>query len=390
MRHSKIAILGAGVAGLCSAIALHRLGFKRLTIYERRRRPTGIGAGLVLWANAMLVLERLDLLPEIARLGGLVKSMERRTKDNEFLGSINAETINELIGQESYAISRKGLQDILLKRVQALGIPIRFGQNAMALNSEENNVDIQFDNGTREKAHLALGADGRMSSTARRFVWGDNAPVYQNFVNWIAYLESPQALFSPGAVLDFWGVGERFGIVPIDAHRGYWAGAKAMPANQTFKTNSMKADLRKVFTSWKHPLINKIIDHSPEESINRIEVYDHDPIKRWHKERVCLLGDAAHAALPTSGQGACQAIEDAWHLAQCLNDNDHHHVAFERFQNTRFEKTNSITIAGRRLAQSLFHDDPHYCIQRNEMAKTTNYDLASRGIAKLWSAGLPA
>jgi 2-polyprenyl-6-methoxyphenol hydroxylase-like FAD-dependent oxidoreductase len=93
-----------------------------------------------------------------------------------------------------------------------------------------------------------------------------------------------------------------------------------------------------------------MINHTPVERINKIYVHDHDPIQTWYKHNLILIGDAAHAALPASGQGACQALEDAWHLSNILNDNPHDlQKYFLKFTEIRFEKTAGITMAGRGL-----------------------------------------
>ncbi|MEL6560237.1 MAG: FAD-dependent monooxygenase [Bacteroidota bacterium] len=123
---------------------------------------------------------------------------------------------------------------------------------------------------------------------------------------------------------------------------------------------------------------------------SNIEVFDHDPLLNWHKNNVCLLGDSAHASLPTSGQGACQAIEDAWSFASSLEKSNTIKEAFNDFRRDRFEKTTMITMAGRELARSLFNEDEMYCEERNEKAKTTDYESASQNIAMLWSRNLSA
>lgn len=227
-----------------------------------------------------------------------------------------------------------------------------------------------------------------MNSVARQYVNGNNTPIYQNFVNWIGILESDKPIFLENNVLDFWGCGERFGIVPINKYKGYWAGGKYLPLNSPLKNRNNKTQLLKLFGSWS-PKIKEVIQSTKEESIKYIEVFDHNTIPKWHKNNVCLIGDSAHSALPTSGQGACQAIEDAWHFAAILEKSKTTEDAFSEFQKTRFEKTTTITMAGRDFAKSVFNEDLMFCEQRNENAKTTNYKTASQNIAKLWSKNLP-
>ncbi len=383
-KDSKIVILGAGTGGLTAAIALRERGFKNISIYERRRKTSPLGAGIVLWSNATKLLHKLGLLKAIDKVGGKLEQMQRWSETGEFLGAIDIKIINSTIGSTSYSISRSDLQNILLQKIKELNITINYNHNATRISHQFNTTNIHFVTKSTVKAVIVIGADGRMNSIARHYVNGNNTPIYQNFVNWIGLLESETPLFTEQNVLDFWGCGERFGIVPINTHKGYWAGGKSLPQNSTLKDVNNTAQLLETFGSWS-PKIKEIIELTKEENIKYIEVFDHDPIPKWYKHNVCLIGDSAHAALPTSGQGACQAIEDAWYLASILEKSETLEKAFIEFQTIRFEKTTTITMAGRAVATSLFNEDVTYCSHRNENAKQSDYEVASQNIAKLWS-----
>ena len=387
MKKQQIAIIGAGIGGLTTAIALHKKGFTNITIYERRATATTMGAGLVLWANAVKILTRLDLLDSIEKIGGKLTAMERYTSENEFLGAVDVTTINSIIKATSYAVSRADLQKVLLDKVNRLNIEIIYNSSVTIIETHQERTTLVFDNDTRITPDIVIGADGRMNSIARKYVMGDNAPVYQNFVNWIGIVETAEPTFLDTKVVDYWGVGQRFGLVPINAHKAYWAGGMASPLNASQKNGEYKKDLDNMFASWSLK-IKEVIALTPSENIKYIEVFDHNPNQQWHKNNVCLLGDAAHAALPTSGQGACQAIEDAWHLASCLATEDSVEAGFKSFTALRFNKTTNITMAGRNLAASLFNTNEAYCKQRNAQAKQTDYKNASQGIAQLWASGL--
>ncbi len=387
-KYSKIVILGAGIGGLTTAIALRKKGFKNISIYERRKKATTIGAGLMLWSNATKILHELELMTEIEKVGGQLEKMQRWTKNEVFLGAINISNINISIGFKSYSISRTDLQNILLEKINELNISINYNHNALSISSQDNTVSINFENDISINAKIVVGADGRMNSIARQYVNENNTPVYQNFVNWIGIVESKKPIFFENNILDFWGCGERFGIVPINKNKGYWAGGKSLPLNSPIKNKNHRTELKKLFSSWS-PRIKEVIELTENKNIKCIEVFDHNPILKWYKNNVCLLGDSAHASLPTSGQGACQAIEDAWSFASILEKSETTEKAFNEFQRNRFEKTTTITMAGRDLAKSLFNEDAIYCEERNENAKKIDYGITSKNIAKLWSKNLP-
>jgi 2-polyprenyl-6-methoxyphenol hydroxylase-like FAD-dependent oxidoreductase len=380
----EIVILGAGIGGLTTAIALRQKGFENVRIYERRHTVRTIGAGIVIWANASKIFTTLNLINEIEQVGGSLNEMQRWTEKGEFIGAISVKEIDSRIGTKSFSINRNDLQEILLQKIRELNIPINYNHNAQQISAKKNTAIIRFENDVEVNADIIIGADGRMNSIARKYVNKDNSPVYQNFVNWIGIVESDKPIFKEKTILDFWGCGERFGIVPINKYKGYWAGGKSLPINSPSKNENHKSYLLKLFKNWPNE-INNIIELSNEENIKYIEVFDHKPIQRWHKKNVCLLGDAAHAALPTSGQGACQAIEDAWHLASILAKSQNTEYAFNKYNNIRLDKTTKIIMAGRQLAQSIFNEDGAYCEQRNELAKKTDYKKAAENIAELWT-----
>jgi len=299
MKDSEIVILGAGVRGLTTAIALQQKGFNNIRIYERRKTAITIGAGIVLWANASKILEKFNLLKEVEKVGGKLNEMQRRDEVGGFLGAIKVNDIDTNIGSLSYSISRIDFQKILLKKVKELNIPIYYNHKALLLYNDGNKTSITFENSIKINANILIGADGRMNSIARQYVNGNNKPIYQNFVNWIGILESNNPIFSENNVLDFWGCGERFGIVPISKYKGYWAGGKLLPLNSSLKNENNKTQLLKIFGSWS-PKIKEIIQLTLEENIKYIEVFDHNPIPKWYKNNVCLLGDSALNTLVNS------------------------------------------------------------------------------------------
>jgi len=373
MTQTNIAILGGGIAGLCSAIALDKKNF-RITVYERNSELKYPGAGLVLWPNVIHILDKLHLLNDVKSKAWSLNKMQRYTETGEFLSEIELKQFAVKTTETNYAISRKCLHAILINKLLQLKIEVQFNHCVSKIEScEKNTTKVFFDNGQQIKADIIIGADGRMNSIARKYVTGDNKPIYQNYVNWVGLIEANTNLYFENNILDYWGCGERFGIVPLSANSAYWAGCKAMPEAMGNPESGNKNKLLTIFKHWPEK-IAKIIEQTPTEHIKRIEVYDHDPLSKWYRDNVCLIGDAAHAALPTSGQGACQAIEDAYFLAEYLEHENSRikpdfQSAYEQFYNARFDTTTTIIQNARHFASSLFNTDPKFCAARNEKAR---------------------
>jgi 2-polyprenyl-6-methoxyphenol hydroxylase-like FAD-dependent oxidoreductase len=385
----NIGILGGGIGGLSVAIALKQKGFE-VDVYERHSQPTEIGAGIVCWPNASFVLEQLGVLQQVAKVSGLLRSMERFSSNGEPLGTLDIFKLNKLMTYPSYSIIRKDLMSILTQRALDLNITIHYQHKVTSVVKNQNaKVVITFSNNKQIVPDVIVGADGRLNSLTRQYVNNHNTPIYQGFINWIGVIESDSELFTKLSVADYWGVGERFGIVPVSHTKAYWAAGIASKNIGNNNPEYYHSELLSRFASWPDP-ITRMINKTPLNRINKIYVHDHDNIKTWHKDNVILLGDAAHSALPTSGQGACQALEDAWHFANCLTEHsDDLANTFHQYTDLRLQKTSAITMAGRQLASSIFNQDTAFCEQRDLVSKNTDYTGLIAGMAKGWMSGLP-
>jgi len=383
---SNITIIGAGIAGLAVAIALRKAGLKNISIYERSNHDQGEGAGFVIWPNGSVVLKKLGLLEETANIGRRLSEMQRLTEHGEVLGAIAIHELESMFDLPAYAVGRKDFHGLLLSKAQQLDIKIHQQYALEHISTKENGKHVlHFSNGHVIESDVVLGADGRMRSAVRKYVMGDNTPVYQGYVNWVGVLDAEH--FLDLNVLDYWGQGKRFGIVPVGNSKLYWAGCKALPLNNKQFEKEDKQELAELFDDWADP-VKFVINATPSHQIRRIEVFDHHPISKWYKNNVCLIGDAAHASLPTSGQGVCQALEDAYHFARTWQDGRDTQEIFSAFQETRLQKTSAITHSGREMARTLFNSDPEFCEERNQKARLADYSQLAKGIYNLWSAGL--
>lgn len=388
-----IAILGAGVAGMSTALALAGHGH-RIRVYERRPSETTMGAGVVLWPNACFVLEQLGLLPDIVEVSGHLRAMRCMDRHGTPFKHVDIGELDRHMGFPTRAILRRDLQAVLARHVAAHDIDVRFGHCATAIDAgPDGRAVVHFDNSATIAPDLVIGADGRMNSVARRHVAGDAAPVYQGFVNWIGVAHGDVPLVDDVSIFDYCGQRERFGIVALDRHRMYWAAARAEAEfdDSRYGDDAAPDDpgplLERLFDGWPAP-IAKVMRATPPNTIAKIHVHDLDPVDVWHRGNVLLIGDAAHAPLPTSGQGACQALEDAWHLAQCLDAHGKGNgrgldAALVAFTLRRSRKTATITLRAREFAHRLFGNDMH------EAARQVDPIAEIEALANAWGAGLP-
>jgi len=254
------------------------------------------------------------------------------------------------------------------------------------INKEQ--TQIKFENKQEVISNMVIGADGRMNSLTREYVNGNNSPVFQGFINWVGIVESENDLFPNLDVLDYWGTGCRFGIVPINRKKAYWAAGLTSSLIEKKDPSLYKMEINSIFKDGPS-LIKELINKTDKKDINKLYIHDHHPINTWYKNNILLIGDCAHAALPTSGQGACQALEDAWHLCESLKiNNDDIQKSFEYFNKLRQKKTDSVIHQGRQLASAIFNDDKDFCAQRDEKSKNSIQVDNTKGIANFWSTDL--
>lgn len=380
----QIHIIGAGIAGLACAIALTQAGHA-VTVHERNDDPYGGGGGMVLWPNAGFVLDELGLLPAVAAVGGVPRAMHRLDRDGRLLQSLDIGLLDREMGYASHAVFRRDLMRILADWLARHGVPVHYGVTGMTLRGGDGGAWLERADGGTIDADLLVGADGRKHSIARHFVLGENQPRYQGFVNWVGAVALERDLVDQLGVQDFWGIGERFGVVAVGPRKVYWAAAAAAPDLERLPAFDA---LYERFADWPAP-IPALLRATPREQVSLIPVHDVDPVPCWHRANVLMLGDAAHASLPTSGQGAAQALEDAWHLPRCLAAHGGMDAALAAFTALRAPKTQALALGARQFAADLFITDEEQCRQRDARAAGTPTAALVSGMARGWGSGLP-
>ena len=226
---------------------------------------------------------------------------------------------------------------------------------------------------------LVVGADGRMNSVVRQALRAEKiTPRYHGFVNVIGVGRQREG--TPNNAIDeFRGQGERFGIVPVSDGWCYWAGAWNAPVDNEHPRAHWCDELHRRFRDWPDPVQNMLLSYD-SASVNCIFVHDIDPLPFWHQDNVLMIGDAAHASLPTSGQGACQALEDAWHLTRLMKETDNLEIALQNFYQQRHIKTSAAQLVGRQFAKKIFSEQPEPLLP----ASTTS----AAELSRFWMQGL--
>jgi len=367
----KISIIGAGIAGLTTAIALKQRGFE-VQIFEASSNFNKAGSGISLALNAMQVYKRLGLYVEILKAGNYANKMVITDEKLKPLSVASLIPFEEKHQVKCVAIHRAKLHQILLSNLR--DTPVHLGKKLRSIKQTGNGVEVQFEDGTSHQTTALIGADG-IHSNVRKSIFGHCELRIAKQICWrgITNINLPEE--HQASLTELWGKGKRFGFVAINDHEYYWYALANYKESAKEEYNGINlAD----FYSDFHPLVNELIKSTPEIDILTNEMADLKPIKSWYSKNVCLVGDSAHATTPNLGQGACQAIESALVLSNCLLKHKTIKNAFAAYQNKRMHKAIKIINTSWKIGKAA-HLENYFAIKlRNFVLKSIPNKIAAK------------
>jgi len=342
----EITIIGAGMGGLTTGIALKKFGHK-VTIYEQAEKILPVGAAISLWSNGVKCLNYLSLTEQVAKLGGQMDQLayiEGLTGDT--MTQFSLLPLIEEVGQRPYPVARADLQNMLMDEFGREDIQL--GKKMVELQEQKDGVLVKFADGTEIKTDLLIGADGTHSIT-RAYVLGEQVSRrYAGYVNWNGLVEISEKLTPADQWTTFVGQGKRVSLMPVADGKFYFFFDVPLPVGLENNRAEYKTLLKQYFEGWCAP-VQHLIDALDEQKTNRVEIHDIEPFAQFYKGRVVIVGDAAHSTTPDIGQGGCQAMEDAIYLARSLQINTLGlEDALKRYQNKRNERANELVLRARK------------------------------------------
>ena len=333
-----IVLAGAGIGGLTLGIALQRRGLRPLVL-ERAPEPREAGAGITVQTNAMVVMDALGLADRIQAEGRVLTRGDIRTSRGVILSQMDLATDLADVGRPGVAIHRRRLLAVL---AQAFDGELRCGATVVGFEARPDAVRVRLEGGEEVEAAALVGCDG-LHSAVRRALLGEEPLRYAGYTTWRGIAEDVET--NDGRTTEIWGAGDRFGLVPIGPRTVYWFAVAEAPAGGT-DSDDVLLRLRRRFAGWP-PEVDAALRGTTE--VLRTDVYDRPPIERWGEGLATLLGDAAHPMTPNLGQGAGQAIEDAWALAAALATQPDLAAGLRAYESVRRERANDFVRRSYRL-----------------------------------------
>jgi len=355
----KILIIGGGIGGLATAIALRNLGVES-TVFERTPQLREVGAGLTLWTNAVKVLRKLGVGEAVETVATPLTLADVRTWRGKPLSETDLGPIGERLGAPTIGIHRADLQRVL---ADVVGSALKLDAAYVGHTADSKGVTARFADGHEERGDLLIGADG-IHSVVRDQLFGPEKLRYAGYTAWrgVARIDRPEVPL--GHTMLAIGRGSEFGYLPIGGGRTYWFCTARAPEGATDPEGQRKAGLLERFAEWYAP-IPAVIEATDEAAILRNDIVDRPPTKRWGVGRVTLLGDAIHPTTPHLGQGAAMAIESAFVLARHLSDRTDSVASLRAYEQSRFARTAEVTNTSRKIGKMLILKNPLSCWLRD-------------------------
>lgn len=344
---SRVLIVGGGLAGLTAAVALGRRGI-RSDIVEITASGAPVGASITIWGGALKALDDLELMQACRRAGA-----------TEFLVPSNFDAAGVAIGQippgghrpmPSIGMYRPVLAELLSAKVRELGANIHYGLSIQGLQQQPESVLVTFTDGSEAQYDLVVGADG-IGSKVRDLAFGSAVkPQYagQICIRWMAEgppIDGPKMLYhSPICKLLSYDLPQENLI--------YVAVVSDEKDHVRASETEARARLASQLQSFTAPYVRTLAQRLRPDSKVIYRPFEWLLVPRpWHRGRVVLIGDAAHATTAQLASGGGMAIEDAVVLAQCLAGAADVPMALERFIDRRYERVAFVVETSLKLSR---------------------------------------
>jgi len=346
MAKPHVLIVGAGIGGLTTTLALLRRGFT-VDIFDQAPELSELGAGIQIAANGSRVLRELGLGDELARIGTEANIIDLRlwnTGERWKMMEHGARTI-ERYGSPHYTLHRADLQEMLKSAVTRLSPgALHLKSRCVGFTSSASGVSLALENGERVTGDLLIGADG-IHSVVRQKLFGPDKPEFTGFMAWRGL--APAAAMRPELMRHGGWIAPASHIIHYPVRNRALLNIIAVTERSDWQKESWydrgtHAEWLADFAGW-HEDARAMIAAVAEPFKWALMV--RRPLAKWSVGRTTLLGDACHSTLPFLAQGASMSIEDGFVLARCLDAYDDIETALKHYEQARIERTTKIVLA---------------------------------------------
>jgi 2-polyprenyl-6-methoxyphenol hydroxylase-like FAD-dependent oxidoreductase len=350
----KVLIVGGGIAGLSCAIALRKFGHD-VHLVEIGKSWQAHSTGISLAGHTYRALSRVGVADEVSRLGFTSVGTRINHQDGTHLRDIPAPP-QEVGLPLAGGIMRPALQDILVRKARVLGARISLGVTLSHIQEKNDAMTVDFTDGTTGAYDLLVGADG-VHSEVRSLIFPE-VPDAQ-FTGQCCFRLTGRRPPEVDRMTFFLGNPIKAGVTPASQRELFMWLLSPEPTDEFYAPERQLSRLKDVLQGFGG-VIGKIRDAlTPETEI----VYR--PLKAiilprpWHRGRIIVVGDAAHATTPHLTSGGSAAVEDGWLLAEYLTNATSIEAALHDFTERRFQRCRFIVETSLRIGELEVAGAPH-------------------------------
>lgn len=353
-----VLIAGGGIGGLTAALALLRRGID-VDVYEQASALTEVGAGVQISPNGSRALFGLGIGERVLAMSCQASGKEIRlwsTGQTWTLFDLGAEAVQRY-GFPYVTVYRPDLLAALAEGVRReKPDAIHLSARIAGFKETGDRVLLRLADGSEVPGDVLIGADG-IHSRVRHGLWGQEATRFSGLVAWrgVIPMDRLPAHFARPVGTNWVGPGRH--VIHYPLRRGELMNVVGIVERTDWQVESWTAEgstaeLMADFAGW-HPDV-----HTLFAAIARPYKWAlmlREPLGRWTRGRVTLLGDACHPTLPMLAQGAVQAIEDGYILGRALSEIGDLGDALRRYEQARHERTSRM-VRGSAENAARFHN----------------------------------
>jgi 2-polyprenyl-6-methoxyphenol hydroxylase-like FAD-dependent oxidoreductase len=338
-------IAGGGIAGAAAAIALKHVGIEPVIYEARTEGRHRAGAFLTIATNGIDGLRALGADGPVLERGFATPTIVLRSATGKLLGRV-ATGVALPDGTLSHTLKRSDFYAALTDEALANGVRIEYGKKLVDALPEGRGVRAVFADGSEAVGTMLIGADGVHSAVRRIVDPAAPGPRYEGLLSTGGYALGVEATTSVGTYEMIFGRQAFFGYVPAPNGEVWWFANLPRRQEPSFDQRqypdlpALRAQLVETFANDAGPA-HALLEATPALA-DLSSLHTIPRLARWHRGPIVLIGDAAHAPSPTSGQGASLSIEDAAELAWAIRRNDTTTTAFAEFGANRRRRAERI------------------------------------------------
>ena len=334
----KVLIVGGGIAGLTLALSLKRLGIP-VVVYEKYDHCQNQKTGFLIWSYAIKILQ--DLGVPVDEIGAPLEAFRIHGRKGRFVCEMPIGSVSRLQGANSYEVNRYRLSELLSRMV---GDDLILGSECISVSSVESQAIATFADGSSDQGDILIACDGS-NSVVRNFIHPGVQLRMLGSGGWISVIKQRPPLLPLNTQMEFWQPGVKAGVADLGHGETRW-----YVAFKNYIPNAVESKKDQILSRMK-PLpevLKSCLECTDEDQMVPTQAGDLLALSPWYRDRILMIGDAAHATSPYAGMGACSAIADAAFLADLIGSGRSIPAIFQDFQAARKPAADSVIKESRR------------------------------------------